>query len=360
MVKDHLINRKYPSFHIVNALGWILLIAADSIIVSPKEVFSSSTMFISNTVEWATGYLTTLFMRSLYLKLDYRSRSLIVVLGYILIVSTIASLIFYFSAHLIYLLIYTEHADKFDMIYSVKYITLRMTQIFPLMVSWSLLYFGFKFWLELNIERERAEKADLMAQNAQLQMLRYQVNPHFLFNAFSSLRALIRTDSKKAEEMIGKMSEFYRYSLLTKNNAEVPLKDEIAAIKHYAEIEKIRFGDKIEFNFYIDSLAEEYPVPGFIINPLVENAVKYGMKTSDTPLTINISASVNRKRLLVEVSNTGSWLDQTGNLGTNGTGTGLENIKRRLEYSYPGNHKFTIVKEKDFVKVSFEITRYIK
>jgi LytS/YehU family sensor histidine kinase len=252
-----------------------------------------------------------------------------------------------------------ESARYLDKIYTFNYLALRLTQDYPLVTSWSLLYFGIKFWLDWTREHDRAEKLDLLAQSAQLQMLRYQVNPHFLFNSFSSLRALIRTNQIKAEEMVSKLSEFYRYSLTTKNYGEVPLIEELDAIEHYFEIEKIRFGNKLEYNITVDSLAEEYPVPCFLIHPLVENAIKYGMKTSKMPLTVNIDASVKKNNLIVCVSNSGSWFKHTGDNNIQGTNTGLKNIMSRLEYSYPDNHKFETIAENGLVKVRIEIFKEV-
>jgi LytS/YehU family sensor histidine kinase len=186
------------------------------------------------------------------------------------------------------------------------------------------------------------------------------VNPHFLFNSFSSLRALIRSNQGKAEEMVSKLSEFYRYSLTTKNNSEVPLIEEIEAIEHYFEIEKIRFGDKLEFYINIDSLAEEYPVPCFLIHPLVENAIKYGMKTSNLPLTIKIDALVKNDNLIICVANSGRWLTDSRNSNIQSTKTGLSNIRSRLEYSFPDNYKINIKQEDGFVKVVIEIFKEVQ
>jgi LytS/YehU family sensor histidine kinase len=223
-----------------------------------------------------------------------------------------------------------------------------------------MLYFGIKFWLDWSQEKDRAEKLDLLAQSAQLQMLRYQVNPHFLFNSFSSLRALIRTNQEKAEEMVSKLSEFYRYSLTSKNNSEVPLIEEIEAIEHYFEIEKIRFGNKLDINISIDPLAEEYPIPCFLIHPLTENAIKYGMKTSSLPLKIKIEANVKKNRLIICISNSGKWVKHSDNVNVYGTNTGLANIKSRLEYSFPNNHKVEFKEEDGFVKVIIEIQKEMK
>lgn len=237
----------------------------------------------------------------------------------------------------------------------MNYVTWRLTQLFPLMTTWSLFYFGIKLWIDLNTERARAEKADLLAQSAQLQLLRYQINPHFLFNTFSSLRALIRSDKEKAEKMVGKLSEFYRYTLVTRTNSKVPLVDEIEAITHYSEIEKIRFEDKIEFIIDIDESTKEFLIPSFLIHPLVENAIKYGMKTSELPLRISIKSRYETQKIIIEVKNSGKLLPIEQKITMDGTGTGLANIKSRLEYSYPDQYNFSIVQEDESVKATIEI-----
>ena len=360
-LKKSIVKRGYPSFWLINSIGWILLIAADSLIVSPDYVLDSWTNFISNSIQWGMGFVITIGLRIIYKSFHNKKKPLLIVLGYVLFFSLIFSVLLFLSAHLIYAILKPEEFEQYsETIFTFSYMAARLTQIFPLLTTWSMLYFGIKFWLDWSKEHDRAEKLDLLAKSAQLQMLRYQVNPHFLFNSFSSLRALIRTNQVKAEEMVSKLSEFYRYSLTTKNNAEVPLIEEIEAVENYFVIEKIRFGDKLEFYVTIDSLAEEYPVPCFLIHPLVENAIKYGMKTSKLPLIIKIDAFVKKNNLIICVANSGSWLKNTGSNNIHGTSTGLSNIKSRLEYSFPNNHRFDIKEEEGFVKVIIEIYKEVK
>ena len=232
-----------------------------------------------------------------------------------------------------------------------------MTQIVPIMIAWSMLYFGIKLWIDISAEKERAEKADLLAQSAQLQMLRYQVNPHFLFNSFSSLRALIRKNSTAAADMVGKLSEFYRYSLITKSNSEVPLRNEIEALQFYADIEKIRFEDKVDFTFDIVEGSEEFLIPSFIIHPLFENAVKYGLLTSKSPLIIKVITTLEDKTLTVKIINSGQWYQNEMNKNRLGTGTGLKNIKDRLSLLFPGRYKIDVNESNGFVNVILKLTR---
>jgi two-component system, LytTR family, sensor kinase len=220
-----------------------------------------------------------------------------------------------------------------------------------------LFYFGIKFWKDWNAEHDRAEKASLLAQSAQLQMLRYQLNPHFLFNSLNSIRAMVEEDKQTTRDMLTELAEFLRYSLVSKNYSDVPLREELNAIRHYFAIEKHRFEEDLELIYDIDPDAEEFPVLSFLIHPLVENAVKHGMRTSPMPLKIKIEAKLNMGNLTVTISNTGKWSPHSDSMNTNGTGTGLTNIQARLEQAFPGRYRFEIGPKNDGVTAVIEIQR---
>jgi hypothetical protein len=351
---------KYPNFWLINSIGWIVYYLIDTFLLSGSFVFNKLSLFVENSLLLVIGFLITCGLRYVYKRYPYRTKSLMSVLIYVLITSIIGSILWYVIIVLSLFVFRPDEVKVIKQVITFQYTAWRLSGIIPTITTWSLLYFGVKFWFEWSSEKERAEKADLLAQSAQLQMLRYQVNPHFLFNSFSSLRALIRTDKEKAEEMVTKLSEFYRYSLATKNFKEVPLIEEIEAISHYFDIEKIRFGSKIEFNVSIDPLAEEYPIPSFLIHPLIENAIKYGMKSSAMPLKINIKADVEHGKLKICLANSGKWLPSEKENVLHGTGTGLTNIRSRLEYSHPNTHKFEIIEEDEMVKVKIELMRELK
>jgi LytS/YehU family sensor histidine kinase len=224
-------------------------------------------------------------------------------------------------------------------------------------IAWSVLYFGIKYGNEWILEKERADKANLLAQGAQLQMLRYQLNPHFLFNSLNSIRALISEDQKASKEMVTELADFLRYSLVSKSFANVPLREEIEAIQHYFALEQRRFEEKLVTTIEVDRDAEEFPVLSFLLNPLVENAVKYGMITSPMPLKITIKATMVNDMLRIMVSNTGKWRIPSTELNPLSTGTGLGNIRQRLENAFPGRHLFEIGEVGDSVVARIEIQR---
>jgi LytS/YehU family sensor histidine kinase len=169
----------------------------------------------------------------------------------------------------------------------------------------------------------------------------------------------VEADKETAKQIITELSEFLRYSLISMNLHDVPLKDEIEAIKHYFAIQQIRYEEKLQVNYNIQQEAEEFPVLSFLVYPVIENAVKYGMQTSPMPLRIDMKARVENNKLIISVSNTGRWVEspEMANHDETGTGTGLENVKQRLENAFPGSHSFEIIKGDSIVTVRIEITR---
>ncbi|HWT02544.1 MAG TPA: histidine kinase [Pyrinomonadaceae bacterium] len=218
--------------------------------------------------------------------------------------------------------------------------------------AWSGLYFGIKSWLAWQRERERALESAAQAAAAQLEVLRYQLNPHFLFNSLNSLRASIDEDPRRARQMVTRLAEFLRYSLLADGAKEVPLDKEIEAAQNYLAIEKVRFEDKLEVEFEAGLEARDFRVPCFLLNPLVENAVKHGFNNSPKPLKIRVAARVENDALLLEVSN-------TGRLGgcENGTRIGLKNLRERLAKSFPGRNSFTLTEGDGWVRARISIQR---
>jgi two-component system LytT family sensor kinase len=229
-----------------------------------------------------------------------------------------------------------------------------------IVLAWSALYFGIKYGQELRNERERALKADALARQAQLDMLRYQLNPHFLFNALNSLRASINEDPARARRMVTAFSEFLRYTLLKNDSASVPLREELAAVRNYLDIEKIRFEDRLCVTFDVRPARRNLPPPGFLIQPLVENAIKHGMGRGDAPLKLKLTARRSVEgSLCVEVANSGAWVEagERRRSGDEGAGVGLINVRRRLEQSFPGRHSLVIGERDGWVRASVEIER---
>lgn len=224
-------------------------------------------------------------------------------------------------------------------------------------VAWSALYFGIRYYQDLQLQKERSLQAQALATQAQLQMLRYQLNPHFLFNALNSIHALVRVDADRAEQMIAELSEFLRYSLKQNAGHEVPLEAELEAVQNYLSLEKIRFEEKLQAEIDADPAAMGWKVPGFLLHPLVENAIKYGMQTSRLPLRVRVRTVAGTGGLEVEVSNTGRWGSERASRfpSAPGHGIGLENVRQRLDHAFPGRHRFEVLEENGWVTARIRI-----
>ncbi len=224
------------------------------------------------------------------------------------------------------------------------------------LLAWSASYLGIVYWQDLQREKERALEASALAHRSQLEMLRYQLNPHFLFNALNSIRASIDEDAARSKRMITELSEFLRYSLLDPTTADVTLGEEIQAIKNYLSIERLRFEDKLDVTFDVEPGAERARLPSFILHPLVENAVKHGMRSGPTTLHVRVAARLDADHLHVEVANTGRLAADRATAPA-GTGTGLRNIRERLEVVSQGAGSFAIVEQDGWIRAVLDIPR---
>ncbi len=179
-------------------------------------------------------------------------------------------------------------------------------------------------------ERQLAE-AQLAAQQAQLAALRYQLNPHFLFNALNSISALIVTKrNEDAEEMTEKLSSFLRSSLNAEPSELIPLDEELALTEEYLSIESVRFGDRLAIDIHCSDDACHALVPSFLVQPLVENAVKHGVARSTKPIEIRIDAELSNGALRISVANDIAAEKPDKLPDSEGAGVGIENVRHRL------------------------------
>jgi two-component system, LytTR family, sensor kinase len=197
---------------------------------------------------------------------------------------------------------------------------------------WMLLYFGIKsLKLYATIERE--------FQQSELRLLRSQVNPHFLFNALATIMA-VRKDEAMVSQVTQSLADYLRFSLAQESQDQFkhPLGQEVTALENYLLVEKIRFQEKLETRIVVSEEACAAQVPTALIQPLLENAIKYGQQTSPPPLRIAIEARLSDRRLLLMVENTGHWVEPHG---PESIGLGIANLKQRLHLLYGDQAELT-------------------
>ncbi|ACB74401.1 sensor histidine kinase [Opitutus terrae] len=207
-----------------------------------------------------------------------------------------------------------------------------------LYVAWSLLYFWLKAQREARERELNLAQAETVRREAELQLLRAQVNPHFLFNALNTILATLAPDQPGPKRVVEGLAAFLRYSLSHRHDSTVPLGTEYDAAMHYLAVEQERFRGELLADCTIDDEARDLPVPGVLIQPLIENAVKYSRQTSEPPYRVRLRVtSPRRGEVQIAVTNTGDWVEPSTAPGPHGTG--LENLRRRLALLYPDDHQ---------------------
>jgi signal transduction histidine kinase len=214
--------------------------------------------------------------------------------------------------------------------------------------AWSALYFAINYFLKLEEQNDRVLRLEAQAASAQLAMLRYQLNPHFLFNTLNSISTLVllkQTDPANA--MLSRLSAFLRYTLANEPTAQVTLAQEVETLKLYLDIEKMRFEERLRAHFDIDPAAMSARLPSLLLQPLVENSIKYAVTPLEDGADITVSAQLIGQTVRISVSDTGEPLsgdatDPNTGFATESTGVGLANIRDRLAQAYGEHHKFDV------------------
>ncbi len=194
------------------------------------------------------------------------------------------------------------------------------------LIAWSSLYLALGYAHSVRFAERRAAAFEKAAQLSELRALRFQLNPHFLFNTLNSLSALVMTGRQaEAESMILNLADFYRNSLTSDPSGDIPLADEFEVQRLYLEIEKVRFPDRLSVKLDLPDDLAGLAVPGLILQPLVENAVKHGVAKSSHPVNISLSARAEEGQLIVTVENDGPFSERP-----NAGGIGQANVRDRL------------------------------
>ena len=221
-----------------------------------------------------------------------------------------------------------------------------------LLGAWSALYFAINYFLTVERQADRLERLEAQATAAQLAMLRYQLNPHFLFNTLNSISTLVLLkQTQQANAMLTRLSGFLRHTLVGEPGSQVTLEQEIETLQLYLDIERMRFEERLRTHFEIDEIAKEACLPSMLLQPLVENAIKYAVSPQEEGARISVTARVVGKRLRLEVEDSGpgveahvqqALFDKLGRpIGQPvSTGVGLANIRNRLIQTYDDDHIF--------------------
>ncbi len=210
------------------------------------------------------------------------------------------------------------------------------------------LIISYKTISDKKLDESRLEN---MLRETELRMLRSQINPHFLFNSLNSVSALTISNPEKAREMVIRLSDFMRYALSRKDEQLVPLRSELENLRLYLEIEKTRFGERLQTEEELPDGCLDIRIPNMLLQPLYENAVKFGLHESMGTVVISTMVECDETTAAISISNN---FDTDAHLPS-GTGTGLTNVKRRLELIYGREATLNTRKEQGLFTVELKI-----
>ena len=323
---------KNRAFWLLQAAGWTgyLLLRVTSGIANGLGL----PFLIQVAVSAATGYSITLVIAAIYRWL-IRQSPLLIWAG---TTATIAVSVAAFSV--IDVWIYTT-VNRAKSVIEVDLFLGSVTLNALLLATWTALYYGLNYFLITERQTRQLLKLEATASSAQLAMLRYQLNPHFLFNTLNSISTLVLLkQTERANAMLSRLASFLRYTLVNEPEAQVTVEQEVETLKLYLDIEKMRFEERLRARFEIDARTAKARLPSLLLQPLVENAIKYAVTPQEAGAEIAVVARLVGERVQITVSDTGPGLNDTAVRGSHSTGVGLANTRDRLAQAFGPDHRF--------------------
>ncbi len=327
-------EQKSRAFWMLQAAGWSGYLVLRTVVGVSNSVTAEGILAV--IIEAIVGYCLTLLLSTLY---GYYRRlprlSAIALTILTLVVATIVYAViqaFNFS--------FIRNADpgiSWTLVIGSSFVS------FTVLAGWTALYFGINWYLIVEDQIDRMRLLESEASSAQLAMLRYQLNPHFLFNTLNSISTLVLLkQTERANAMLSRLAAFLRYTLANEPTAHVTVLQEVETLKLYLEIEKMRFEKRLRTEFEIDPRVEKARLPSLLLQPLVENAIKYAVTPQEEGADIAVAARLVGERVQITVSDTGPGLIDAPKRPTLSTGVGLTNIRERLAQAYGADHRFSI------------------
>ena len=351
-------NRAFWNLQIGGWLGVLIFRSASALANSQP-----ADLFVILTISTLTGFSLSLLLSVIYRALI--NRPAYVTWGLTAIVLGGAVAIFAAIDAWVIGLYYPDRETAFAQ-RLLSYSFLNLT----LLGAWSALYYAINLFLQVEEQTDRLERLEAQATSAQLAMLRYQLNPHFLFNTLNSISTLVlMKQTEPANAMLTKLSSFLRHTLENQPGGKVTLAEEVETLKLYLGIERMRFEDRLRTDFKIDPAAADACLPSLLLQPLIENAIKYAVSPQEEGARISLSAQAMGRMLRITVSDTGPGMQtspsdavrsleaQPGRIDS--TGVGLANIRDRLAQAYGEDHRFEILSPPDggftvIIEIPFE------
>ncbi|MBL7935790.1 MAG: histidine kinase [Bacteroidia bacterium] len=252
----------------------------------------------------------------------------------ILIVSSLIMSILFFIINISIVNLFSQTTEQIDLLAA----TSKILSLVLIFIIWSVIYFGFHFFDNYKKTEIQNLRLEANTKEVELNKLKSQLNPHFMFNSMNSIRALVDEDPKKAKIAITQLSNILRNTLMMHKNRYISLEEELVLVKDYLELEHIRFEERLNFNFNIDPKTLALNVPPMMVQTLVENGIKHGISKYPEGGTILINTIKTEQYFEIEIINTGQLALNT----KSDSGVGVENTTNRLELLFGKKASFSL------------------
>lgn len=313
--------------------GWLAFAGLSTLnIYTRSPEWLTPLYFINLGIVVLSGILVTHLQRYLFIRLGWLNLRLPPLLPRILALSTVcAAVIWFLDVSTDY---FTGYFAEQNIALALPNIIAQILVILLLVLSWNGIYFTFHFFQKSR--KQEISNLELVASNkeSELKNLRSQLNPHFLFNSLNSIKALVDIDPGKAKNSIMTLSNLLRQSLILGKENLVGLESELSVAKSYLDLERVRFEERLKVEWEVDAQLQDFQVPPFSLQMMVENAIKHGISNLKEGGVVKIKAYRQDDNVCVQVINTGN-LKRVVDLGL-----GIKNIRKRLELQYGNSASF--------------------
>lgn len=325
-------------------IGWSFYIAVNSLFLGLHHN-SQLADYLLYFVMLLAGIAISHAYRSVVIRLDVLTKPIPFQLVFMVLFSFIKGVLFFLVIIAQWLVLGYTLSDL--TIISISENILDYSVVFCM---WNVIYFGFHYFQNYRKAEINSLRYLAASRESELNHLKAQLNPHFIFNCMNSIRALIDEDPTKAKSAITQLSNMLRSTLILDKSREVTVDEEMRLVQDYLDLEKIRYEERLNVELDINDRERRYLIPPFIIQSQVENAIKHGISKFPGPGTIRIRVWDEGKELFIKVSNTGKINSQTPL-----TGVGFKNSIQRIELLYGKNAGITIHEANDWVIVEIHL-----
>jgi two-component system LytT family sensor kinase len=341
-----------PNFWPIHILTWSGYLFIDlSINLYKFRDFTDYLVWLDSNL---IGFIIVTSLRYIYKKLLVDYTAYYKQIGIIILFSLLGGCLWFFLRGFSHILIFPDKAISFINYFRNFALPYGLAgSVFWLVgpiFGWSLGYLSIRYYFFLIEEKSRNQNIKMLAKNSELLMLRYQINPHFLFNSLNSIKALIGENQEVAETTVTALSEFLQATLKYNDRLMISVGEEMDIIKKYLSVEMIRYEERLNYSTEADKEILTHEVPCFITQPLVENSIKHGLFENPEGIKLDVRYKKDKDNaVILEVVNTGILKEKWS------FGIGLRNMLDRLENCYPGKFRFSLTQIENSVMARIKI-----